>query len=322
MGVAFPGQCGQTVGVIHLLLCIALSVVFVDAYFAWSSSLAPYALILALSAVGAWALRGEPVALRRPQPAALGAALAGAAIGHLLVGNAGLHAALAGSLAGAVASALPYLGLPTVAAWLAPFYVGVFAGTSAEVILHGAPWVGLAGLVAGLLWSAMPEAWSGVGGKMGLTGFLGAATAVFISSVLAGNHPAELPAQDLDLGHELAIPLCGLSAVITRWLATRAGWSPVGASAIPTALFSLTTLTAGPGLAPSLAAAWFAGSFVGMTQPTRLASLGAIAAVGAMVGALLLGLKTTLVGWGGILGSTACACVLAGMGVKRLQASR
>ena len=319
MGVVFPGNCAQTVRVSHLLLCIALAAVFMDAYFTWSASLVLYAVILILSMTGAWALRRESVMLQRPRIATLGAAVSGAAAGHLLVGSAGLHAALAGSVAGAVASVLPYIGLPTVAALLAPFYVGVFAGTSAEAILHGTPWVWLAGLVAGLIWSTIPQAWSGVGGKMGLTGFLGAATAVLLSSTLAGNHPPELPAQVVDLGHELAIPLCGLSAVTTRLLITRAGWSAVGASALPTALFSLLTLPVGPGLAPSLAAAWFAGSFVGMTHPSRIAGIGSIAAVGAVLGILILELKTTLIGWGGVLGSSACACVLARVGLERLK---
>lgn len=99
----------------------------------------------------------------------------------------------------------------------------------------------------------------------------------------------------------------------------RAGWSIVAASALPTALFSLLTLPAGPGLAPSLAAAWFAGSFVGMTPPARIASLGRIATVGAVLGILLLGLQTTLVGWGGVLGASACACVLACISLERLK---
>ncbi|MFZ9059689.1 MAG: hypothetical protein ACO218_00525 [Steroidobacteraceae bacterium] len=304
---------------IPLLLSAGLAAMFMDAYFAWSLRLAFYVPILILCLGGAWALRHESRAWQRPPLPALGAALSGAAAGHLLVGGAGMHAALAGSLAGSVASALPFLGLPTAAALLAPFYVGVFAGTSAEAILHGAPWAWLAGLLAGLIWAMTPQTWSGIGGKMGLTGFLGAAAAVFLSSTLAGNHPAALPAQAVDLGHELAIPLCGLSAVITRLLATRAGWSIVAASALPTALFSLLTLPMGPGLAPSLAAAWFAGSFVGMTHPSRIASLGGIATVGAVLGILLLGLQTTLVGWGGVLGASACACVLGYISLEQLK---
>lgn len=319
MGVVFPAGDAQTGEVVPLLLSVALSATFMDAYFAWSTRLVLYFPILVLCLHGAWVLRHEPTSLERPQLPALGAALAGAAAGHLLVAGAGLHAALAGSLAGAAASALPFLGLPVAATLLAPFYVGVFAGTSAEAILHGAPWAWLAGLIAGLIWSATPQAWSGVGGKMGLTGFMGAATAVFLSSVLAGNHPSALPAQAVDLGHEMAIPLCGLSAVATRLLATRAGWSVVAASALPTALFSLLTLPVGSGLAPSLAAAWFAGSFVGMTHPARIGSLGGIAMVGAVLGILLLGLQTALVGWGGVLGASACACVLAYIGMERMK---
>ncbi|MGA1462438.1 MAG: hypothetical protein ACO37Y_04490 [Steroidobacteraceae bacterium] len=91
----------------------------------------------------------------------------------------------------------------------------------------------------------------------------------------------------MDLGHELAIPLCGLSAVITRLLATRAGWSILAASA------------------------------VGMTHPSRIASLGGIATVGAVLGILLLGLQTMLVGLGGALG--ACACVLGYISLEQLK---
>ena len=299
-----------------LLLCLALSAFFVEAYFFDGWLVVVDGLVLGFALLGALALWKEPVTLRPVALSSVLPAVAGAAIGHALMTRAGLHPALAGALAGTGCAVLPVLGLRKATAWVAPFYVGVFAGTSAAVILHGAGWVLLAGLMAGVLWCVLPDAWAGIGGKMGLTGFMSATTMVLTSELVLGNHPTALPMQAVDLGHELAIPICALAAVLTRLLIARGGWSAVAASTLPTALVGIALFGLESSLAGPLTAAWYGGSFVGMTQPARLQSLPALALTAVVFGLVLLRLQSTLVGWGGVLGSTACTCVLASLGVR------
>lgn len=299
-----------------LLLCLALSAFFIDAYFFEGWLVVIDGLVLGFALIGMLTLWNEPVRLRPISLSAVLPAVAGAAIGHALMTRGALHPALAGSLAGAACCALPRIGLRQAAAWLAPFYVGVFAGTSAAVILHGAGWVLLAGLMAGILWCVLPDAWAGIGGKMGFTGFMSATTMVLTSELALGNHPPALPMQAVDLGHELAIPICALAAVLTRLLIARGGWSAVAASALPSALVGSVLFGLDVALAGPLTAAWYGGSFIGMTQTSRLPSLVALGLTAIVFGVVLLRLQSTMVGWGGVLGSTACTCVLASLGLR------
>ena len=303
-----------------LLLALVLVVFFTDAYFFEGPAVIVDAVVLVLALAGVAALSREPVDWRRPDAAVIVAAVAGAVAGHTLTTRAGLHPALAGSLAGALVSALSWAGLAVVGTWAPAFYVGAFAGTGAAVILHGAPWVLLAGLLAGLMWAALPDAWAGVGGKMGLTALVSAGTAVLLSERIGGNHPPQLPPQRLDLAHAVAVPLATLSALLTRRLIQRHGLSAVAASAMPTAAVASLLFLAHVQLAGPLAAAWFAGSFVGMTHPTRIGSNAGLGVASVLLGVVLLRLQSPMVGWAGVLGATAFACVLAAIGAGAVAA--
>lgn len=316
MSVSSPSASPYTSRAVSVLLAVVLSAFFADAYFFDGWLVAVDVLVLGFALFGMLALWNEPLALRPVALSSVLPAIAGAALGHAPMTLAGLHPALAGALAGTACAALPVLGLRKASAWVAPFYVGVFAGTSAAVILHGVGWVLFAGAIAGVLWSALADAWAGIGGKMGLTGFVSATTTVLLSELVVGNQPPTLPMQVVDLGHEMAVPLAALAAITTRWLAARWQWSGVAASALPTALVGTALFGLESSLAGPLTAAWYGGSFVGMTQPARLQSLPALALTAVVFGVVLLRLQSTMVGWGGVLGSTACTCVLASLGLR------
>ncbi len=315
IAAAPPRMTGRAVS---LVMAVAMIWFFADAYFFEGTAVVIDAVVLLLALAGVYVLAHEPFTVRRPDAVNAVAAITGAAVGHALTTRVALHPTLAGSLAGVAVSTLPLLGINRATNWMPVFYVGVFAGTGSSVILHGATWVLLAGLLAGLVWSLIPDAWSGVGGKMGFTAFFGAGTAELLSEHLAGNRPGRLPMQVIDLGHDMAVPVAAVAAVVTRRLMWRYALPAVAASALPTAFVAAGLFGFRVPLAAPLAAAWFGGSFVGMTQVTRIPTDMGIAATGALLGVVLLRLQSRMVGWGGVLGATACTCVLAGIGLSAL----
>ncbi|MBW3003342.1 hypothetical protein KY328_00660 [Candidatus Woesearchaeota archaeon] len=61
-----------------------------------------------------------------------------------------------------------------------PAYMGAFVGMSAPFVLSNLWFVGLAGLIAGVVYAISHDVYTGMGGKLGTMAFIGVAIAVFV----------------------------------------------------------------------------------------------------------------------------------------------
>jgi hypothetical protein len=197
----------------------------------------------------------------------------------------------------------------------------VFAGTGSTEVLDGGAWILLAGIMTGVVWSIITQLWAGLGGKMGFACLIGNSLALMVFDFVNEYSPPLLGFQVMGWTKSFLIQTAVLAALVTRLLAARPGWNPVLASAAPALLFTGTlSLLQAPGEGP-LSSAWFGGSFVGMTAPSRLGSLSWVALAATLYGASLLHLQRPLIGHGGLLGTTALISVLAALGLHQLTCS-
>lgn len=247
-------------------------------------------------------------------------------VGTILVGiggrELGLSAVFSAATVGVVAGLASRFVRRVSDADAAALYVGAFAGMTSPVVLLGPGWLVLAGLITGLLWSIVREAWVGVGGKMGTVTFAGVALTALLSLALGtgASHtspPQYAPALELAvLGTSIA------SALLTHWLAYSRSWGPVLGSAAPSAIVFAVFVGVSQAVAlpnDALAAAWFGASFVGMTARARTGgSWWLVGAMAATFGALLVLFQAHLAGLGGDLGATASAAVIAVIGARTL----
>lgn len=205
----------------------------------------------------------------------------------------------------------------------APVYCGAFAGMTSQLVLGHPAWVLLAGGLAGLLLSVLSESWSGIGGKLGTTAFLGVLGAMGLAMVAgAMGSGASLHAfSAAERGLVLILSL--LSPLVTHALSYSWGLGVVLGSALPSLLVALLlgALPAALPLAPvPLSAAWLGASFVGMTAPQRIASrpLPLLLAMGLLFALLDTTFEPRLAGIGGDLGATAAVSVFAVLGARAL----
>lgn len=300
--------------------CLSLSLVlfYREAFFAPHFHPLPDILLAVLAGVGLLLVNRQPSSVQGLRPAPILLATLGAAVGHVGLHSLGLAPAVAGSLAGVLAGLLahPRVGRPLE--WAAAAYCGIFAGTASTEVLDGSAWILLAGFLTGVFWSVTAPVWGGLGGKMGLTGLMGNSLALAAFDSVNGYSAPLLGFQVTGGTIRYLIPTAVLAALNTRVLAARPGWNPVLASAAPSLLFTgALSLFQVPGEGP-LSAAWFGGSFVGMTAPSRLPSLPWVALAAALYGAALLHLQRPLIGHGGLLGTTALISVLATLALHQL----
>ena len=320
MASVTPARPAQT----HHALSVALGVVmlffFIDGFVRDASAVAALALIV----LGIFVVMGlieisDGSLARWVQPRTVAVSLVGTLLVGLLGRTLGLSAVFAAAVVGVMAGLLPRVTSRVTNSDTAPLYVGAFAGMTSPVVLMGPEWLILSGVIAGCLWSVVSEAWVGVGGKMGTVAFAGVALTAGIATLLGQGGgmvplPRYLPAQ------EVAIVAASVgAAVLSHWLAFRRGWGVVLASALPTAAVVIVFVGVSQAVTlpgDALIAAWFGGSFVGMTATTRTAGgRWMLPAMGLVFGVLLILFQVNLSGLGGDLGATASAAVIAVLGM-------
>ena len=198
---------------------------------------------------------------------------------------------------------------------------------TSQLVLGHPAWVVLAGGLAGLVLSVLSDSWSGIGGKLGTTAFLGV-VGVMGLAVVSGAIGAGAPLHAFTgVERWLVLILSLLSPLVTHALSYRLGLGVVLGSALPSMLLAilLGALPAALQLEPVLlSAAWLGASFVGMTAPERLAPrpLPLLLAMGLLFALLSLSFVPRLAGIGGDLGVTAAVSVFAVLGARVLVLDR
>ena len=202
-----------------------------------------------------------------------------------------------------------------------PIYCGAFVGMTSALILPNPWWIAAAGLLAGYFYSVSGQVVRGIGGKMGSTAFAGAMVTILLARVatMAGPGPKIIA---LDSAGKLAVLIASLCAPsISYGLAQNWGLGPILGSALPSAVAALALHSQGhsiPFAVGPVAAAWFGGSFIGMTLPHRIGTRPwMLPIMGLLFGWLWISFKPPLVGIGGGLGATAAVSVLAVVGAVR-----
>ena len=256
------------------------------------------------------------------------AALAALAVLALSRG-ASASVVLATALVGAVGGTLEAVGQSSQR-WLgvaAPIYCGAFAGMTSELVLGHPAWVLLAGGLAGLVLSVLSESWSGIGGKLGTTAFLGVLGAMGLAMVVGAMGPGASLHSFTAGERGLVLILSLLSPLVTHALSYRWRLGVVLGSALPSLLVAilLGALPVALKLAPvPISAAWLGASFVGMTSPERIARrpVGMLLAMGLLFALLDTAFEPRLAGIGGDLGATAVVSVFAVLGARALVPRR
>ncbi len=295
---------------------------------------APVALLLVWVLLGVVVLvgflrhAGHGPAGRVQWPAVALAALA--ALGVLaLTRGASASVVLATALVGVAGGALEAAGRSRHR-WqgvAAPVYCGAFAGMTSQLVLGHPAWVVLAGGLAGLVLSVLSDSWSGIGGKLGTTAFLGVVGVMGLAVVSGAIGAGAPPHAFTGVERWLVLIASLLSPLLTHRLSYCWGFGVVLGSALPSMLVALLLALLPPSLelAPGpLAAMWLGASFVGMTAPEQLAPrpVPLLLAMGLLFALLSFSFAPRLAGIGGDLGVTAAVSVFAVLGARVLVRDR
>jgi len=199
-------------------------------------------------------------------------------------------------------------------------YAGSFVGLLTPAITLSWYWVLVAGGLAGLLWTLIgPAVMDGVGGRMGVVGFMASSAIYAVASLTGEEHNAVLLPAVNGMAHAAVIPIGAFAALITWTLMNRAAWGFNLASGLPSLVVCGVVAMADMGATGTvLATAWFGGTFVGGTSLRRLPSAAWLGFAGALYGAFMLHFEGPLQGHVGVIGVTGTISCLAVIAVERL----
>ena len=282
--------------IVLILLAIVGSVVYAEAL-----SVAGILIILTLLAFrGLWfelqtIARSDAVESIeiRQEIRIIGALFVGGFITFVLVAEGGLSPVVAASLTG-IAAALYDRNLAI------PAYCGAFVGMTSPVVFT-AYWHGLvAACVAAGVYLLVQPVFHGVGGKLGTTAFVGASL-----TILGTSEPFLRDPLPEGIVVWMVLFYAMIAAVITYSLHVRGPVDPVFAPGVVGVLGGLGLPAMHPEIGGLLAAAIYAASFAGMSDPSRIPSEGWMMVSGIAVGLIVVYTSPYLGGSGGKLGTIA-----------------
>lgn len=217
-------------------------------------------------------------------------------------------------LGGVVASSLVGLMGPLfIPKYQRAIFCGSFAGMASTLIFTNVWWIGLAGLLSGIILAISREIYDGFGGKLGASGFFGTVSA----SMLAGQFI--LFAENTSLNADLNIAVYFIiGAVVTYYVNKINKTGTVMASSAVGVIggLILPVIYGAPGI--NYAVSLFCGSFVGMTIIDRLTTEFYLFISSFMGSIIYFYSQISFVGLGGKLGTTAFASVVAWWGLMAL----
>jgi len=230
-----------------------------------------------------------------------------AILGYLASARLGLGAVLVSSLLGLSGAVL----MPKRAVAI---YCGSFAGMAAPAAFETLGAVALSGVLAATFYVSCKPCFEGVGGRLGAAAYAGSlGSSLLLGVPLTGD---ALPTLGLGLG---IIAYAVFGSVATRAISIRLGRGPVMASAFLGALAgALLPALHGSAAGRLFEAAFFCGSFAGMSSVARLRSEGEAAVAGLFCGLAFILALPHLGGAGGKLGTLAFGSVLAYLGLRRI----
>ena len=231
----------------------------------------------------------------------------GSLLSYALSHDLGLGAVVAASLV----AILAYLIAPS---YSVPAYCGAFVGMTSNVLLFNYIEVGIAGLIAGIVYILTQKTFNGIGGKLGTIALIGTAS----TGMSLGREFLLLPIADWST-NSVIILVALLAAPITFFLNNHREHGPVMASAFVGLISGLVLPNVFPDIGQTLAVVAICASFAGMTSRERCQSFWAVLVTALFTGVVFVYSTPLLGGAGGKLGTIAFGAVLSTCGYVKLH---